>query len=121
MAVALVATALGLAACGSSGTATTTTSSGGGSAGKTATTTHSIVIRNFAFSPSTATVAAGSTVTVINEDQVAHTLTATKGGFTTGDIAAGTSKTFTAPKTPGTYTYICSIHQYMTGSLVVSG
>ncbi len=56
-----------------------------------------------------------------NEDQVAHTLTATKGGFDTGDIPAGQSKSITAPNTPGSYPYICSIHQYMAGTLVVSG
>ncbi len=66
-------------------------------------------------------MAPGTTVTVTNDDQVAHTITSTKGGFNTGDIAAGQSKTITAPNTPGSYSYICSIHQYMTGTLVVSG
>jgi plastocyanin len=66
-------------------------------------------------------VAPGATVTVTNKDQVTHTLSATKGSFDTGDISAGQSKTFTAPKTPGSYPYFCMIHQYMTGTLVVSG
>ncbi len=73
------------------------------------------------FAPATLTVKPGATVKVTNTDQVTHTLTATKGGFDTGNISAGQSKTFTAPKTPGRYTYICSIHQYMTGTIVVSG
>lgn len=126
----LFGAALVLAACSSSGSATSTTattaapssstaSSGGASSGATA--AHTISIQNFAFSPSTITVAPGATVTVTNHDQVAHTITSAKGGFNTGDIAAGQSKTFTAPNTPGSYSYICSIHQYMTGTLVVSG
>jgi plastocyanin len=126
---ALVAVAVTLAACSSSGssasstTATTaapapTTTEGGSTGGATSGTT--IVIKNFAFSPSTATVAPGATVTVTNNDQVAHTITATDGKFNTGDIPSGQSKTFTAPNAAGTYTYICSIHQYMTGTLTVS-
>jgi plastocyanin len=79
-----------------------------------------ITIQNFAFSPAQLKVMPGATVTVTNKDQVTHTLTATKGGFDTGSIAAGQSKSFTAPKNPGTYPYICSIHQYMSGTLVVS-
>jgi plastocyanin len=91
--------------------------SGGGS-GNTAADT--IVIRNFSFSPMTLKVTPGATVTVDNEDEVAHTLTSSKGGFDTGDIQPHQSKTFTAPNTAGTYPFICSIHQYMSGTLTVS-
>lgn len=119
----LMAVALTLAACSSGGSATPTTATigagpattaGGGSARST------IEIKNFAFSPKSLTVAPGATVTVTNEDQVAHTLTATKGGFNTGDIAPGQFKTFTAPNAAGSYPYMCNIHQYMTGMLTVS-
>jgi plastocyanin len=67
------------------------------------------------------TVAPGATVTVTNQDQATHTVTATKGVFNTGDVLPGQSKTFTAPNAVGSYAYICSIHQYMSGILVVSG
>jgi plastocyanin len=127
----IVATLLGaallLAACSSSGSATSTTkapstpSTATGSSSSGSTGTDAITIKNFAFAPSSVTVAPGATVTVTNKDQVAHTVTSTKGDFDTGDIGSGQSKTFTAPKTPGSYPYICSIHQYMTGTLVVSG
>ena len=128
----LVGSALVLAACSSSGTSTPTTAApstpttAAGSTGSTggassAAGAHTITIKNFAFSPSTVTVAPGDRVTVTNDDQVAHTVTSAKGGFDTGDIAAGQSKTITAPNNPGDYPYICSIHQYMTGTLVVSG
>lgn len=117
VAVILLGLSLVLAACSSgapSGAPTRTASGGSPKA-------DSIVIQDFAFSPTSLTVAPGATVTVTNKDQVTHTLTATKGGFNTGDISGGTSKTFTAPNRPGSYPYICSIHQYMTGTLVVSG
>jgi plastocyanin len=120
----LLGGALLLAACSSSGSSTPTTAppatpTTGSSAG--ATGTHTIIIKNFAFAPSTITVAPGASVTVTNTDQVAHTVTSSKGAFDTGDIQPGQSKTITAPNTPGSYPYICSIHQYMTGTLVVSG
>jgi plastocyanin len=142
--VALMGMAVTLAACSSGGSATSTTATTGASstpttgASTTATTGASsaptttagsagggasgstITIKNFAFSPASVTVAPGATVTVTNKDQVAHTITAMDGKFNTGDIAAGSSKTFTAPNTAGKYPYICSIHQYMTGTLTVS-
>jgi plastocyanin len=116
-AAVVLGVALTVAACSSGGS----TPSSGGSAGGSTGGSHTITIKNFAFSPGTLTVTAGTTVTVTNDDQVAHTLTGKTGGFATGDIAAGQSKTFTAPNSPGTYSYFCSIHQYMSGSLVVSG
>jgi plastocyanin len=126
LAATLLAGALGLAACSSSGSSTATTAAPAtattGSSASTGTTgTEAITIKNFAFAPSSITVAPESSVTVTNKDQVAHTVTSSKGGFDTGDIQPGQSKTITAPKTPGSYPYICSIHQYMTGTLVVSG
>lgn len=135
--------AVGAAACGGntsptvSTTASTTTSapgatsttgmanmpgmtSAGGGGGMVHTAT--IVIKNFTFVPMTTTVSPGATVTVKNEDTTTHTLTATGAGkaFDTGDIAGGSSKTFTAPSTAGSYPFICNIHQYMHGMLTVS-
>lgn len=122
--MALIGVTLSLAACSSAGTSSPSTASAPGSTHTTARGTSgadSITIQNFAFSPTTLTVAPGATVTVTNKDRVSHTLTASRGEFNTGDIPAGQSKTLTAPNSPGTYSYICSIHQYMSGSLIVSG
>jgi plastocyanin len=119
--VILAGLALTLAACSSAGTAGSSAKAPSGSTSTGAAGTDSITIHNFTFSPDTITVSPGATVTVTNKDQVTHTLTATNGGFSTGDIASGQSKSFTAPKRAGTYSYICMIHQYMTGTLVVSG
>jgi plastocyanin len=111
--VLVLAAALLLAACGSGG------GSGSSSGSVTATSTKSITISNFMFSPMHAAVAPGSTVSVTNKDSVTHTLTATSGQFNTGDIGPGQTKTFTAPSKAGTYNYICNIHQYMMGTIVV--
>jgi plastocyanin len=122
--VALVTTvgvALTLAACSSGPSSAPATSGATSASSGGAVTADTIVIKGFAFSPDRITVAPGATVKVTNRDMTTHTLTATKGGFDTGSVGPGQTKTFTAPMKPGTYPYICSIHQYMTGSLVVSG
>ncbi|WP_081982913.1 cupredoxin domain-containing protein [Streptacidiphilus albus] len=86
----------------------------------TASAQDEIVIDNFAYSPVSLTVNPGQVVTVANHDSTTHTLTATTGNaFNTGDIAPGATATFTAPTKPGSYPYICSIHQFMHGTLIV--
>ena len=103
-----------VAACGSNGP-----TRGGTSPVASAQT---IVIKNFAFSPSNLTVAPGATVTVRNEDSATHTVTAVAPHdriFDTGDLSDGATTTFTAPSTAGTYSYICQIHQFMHGTLTV--
>ena len=112
--VLVLAGALLLAACGGRGG-----SGPPGSGSGAATVTKSVTISNFMYSPMTASVAPGSTVTVTNKDSVTHTLTATGGQFDTGDSGPGQTKTFTAPAKAGTYSYICNIHQYMKGTIVV--
>ena len=125
----LMAGALGLAACSSGGSASSPATTGSAPATTAPTTTtsgsdrstgSSITIHNFAVSPATVTVAPGATISVHNEDQVAHTLTATGGTFNTGDVSPGMTVTFKAPSTPGRYPYICSIHSFMSGTLIVS-
>jgi plastocyanin len=115
--VLVLGAALLLAACSSGGGSGS--SSASSSSGSAATSTKAITISNFMFSPMHAAVAPGSTVSVTNKDSVTHTLTATGGQFNTGDIGANQTKTFTAPTKPGTYHYICNIHQYMMGTIVV--
>jgi plastocyanin len=79
------------------------------------------VIKNFMFSPATLTVSPGTVVTVRNEDSVTHTMTdqANPKLFSTGDVGPGQVKTFKAPAKAGSYPFFCTIHQYMTGTLVV--
>jgi len=90
-------------------------SSSGGSGGNPYA---SAVIKNFAFSPATITVAAGSTVAWLNQDSSAHTVTADAGGFDSGTMAQGLTwrHTFTSA---GRFPYHCDIHNYMKGLVVV--
>jgi plastocyanin len=119
LALILALTACGAGSAGASsmpaasGT-TKTSAAGSGTAGM-------IVIKNFMFSPANLSVAPGTVVTIRNEDSVAHTLTdkADPKLFGTGSIGPGQVKTFKAPGKAGSYPYICMIHQYMTGTLVV--
>ncbi len=78
-----------------------------------------IKIVNFMFTPMTVKVNPGELIKVTNFDTVAHTLTAVHREFNTGKIGHDQTKSFRAPKKPGTYHYICNIHQFMTGTLVV--
>jgi plastocyanin len=113
-----------LAACSSSGYG----GSGGGSAPPPATassataTAGGITISSFAYS-GRLSVKAGTTVTVVNNDSVAHTLTDKATHlFDTGNIPANGGKaTFTAPTKPGTYPFGCTYHPNMSGTLTVTG
>jgi plastocyanin len=105
-----------LAACGGGGGSPSPTSPPGAGAAVAANT---VTISNFMFSPMTAAVAPGAIVKVVNKDAVTHTLTAVGGQFDTGNIGPGQTRTFTAPTKPGSYHYICNIHQYMMGTIKV--
>jgi plastocyanin len=115
-AVAVVVLTIVAAACSSSSSkAASTTTPSGSSSGGAAT----ITIKNFQFTGNL-TVKTGARVTVHNADSTAHTVTASGGSFDTGQISAGSSASFTAPK-PGRYPFHCNIHNYMTATLTVTG
>ncbi|MET7535320.1 cupredoxin family copper-binding protein [Streptomyces sp. NPDC005507] len=78
-----------------------------------------VTIKDFAFHPATFEVSPGTKITVTNEDSATHTLTADDQSFDTGNLAQGKSATITAPSKPGSYSYICSIHPNMKGTLTV--
>ncbi|HEV2147515.1 MAG TPA: cupredoxin family copper-binding protein [Longimicrobiaceae bacterium] len=75
-------------------------------------------MRGFAYTPARIEVAAGTTVEWKNEDPMAHTVTATDGGFDSGLIEPGATwrRTF---DTPGTYPFSCTPHPFMKGTVVV--
>jgi plastocyanin len=81
--------------------------------------TNSVVIKNFAFSPAMITVAVGTTVTWSNSDQDRHTVTASGGAFKSPTLNTGDTFRFTFTKA-GRYEYLCTIHPFMTGTVVVT-
>jgi len=77
-------------------------------------------IKNFAFSPSTITVKADATVVWTNDDPIEHDVTFDGGAI--GSATLDHNDTFAhAFTTPGTYHYICSIHPFMHGTVIVTG
>jgi plastocyanin len=78
-----------------------------------------VTIVDFAFEPATLEISAGASVSWTNTGQVVHTVTADNGAFNSGEMSPGATVTGTF-NTPGTYTYHCSIHPDMTGTLIVT-
>lgn len=80
-----------------------------------------IGILNYKFDPGTLTVPAGTTVTWVNHDEVPHTVASSDKRFTSsGPLDTGDSYSYKFT-TPGTYTYFCTLHPFMTGKIVVTG
>ncbi|MGH3099180.1 MAG: cupredoxin domain-containing protein [Streptosporangiales bacterium] len=88
------------------------------SATKHATERHVITIEDFDYSGPGA-VRPGATITVRNNDDVAHTVTVDKGDAFDIEVAGGESATFQAPKSEGSYAYHCEYHANMHGTLKV--
>jgi plastocyanin len=83
-----------------------------------ATNTATVNIDNFVFAPATLTVTAGTTVTWKNEDDSPHRIGDKNGTFKSA--ALDTDDTFSHTfATPGEYPYICTIHPYMVGKIIV--
>lgn len=77
------------------------------------------------FNPANITIAKGGKVTWNNNDTLAHTVTSTSvpsgaSSFNSGNMVAGASfsQTFTVD---GTYSYVCSYHPWMHGTVTVTG
>ena len=107
--------ALILAACGSS-TESSAADDGGGSAGET------VSMANTTFTPSTLTVAAGTTVTFT--DTAGHTVTEGTDGVAVDDPIVdedGGSDVEVTFDEPGTYNITCKIHPSMNMTITVEG
>ncbi len=81
--------------------------------------TMSLIISNFAFSPSQISVKIGTKVTWTNKDNVAHAVTNNSGAFDSGTLNPGASYSFVF-NTTGTFSYHCTIHPNMTATVVVT-
>src|SRR5437879_2445399 len=78
-----------------------------------------IEIKDFAFNPKTITVKAGEKITWINRDEEPHTIVSVEKQFKKSS-ALDTDQEFTiTAAAPGTYSYFCSVHPKMTGTIVV--
>jgi LPXTG-motif cell wall-anchored protein len=78
----------------------------------------SVTIVDFEFQPGTVTVDQGDTVTWTNNGPTAHSATAPDGSFDTGIFPAGQSRSHTFNQS-GTFSYICTPHPNMHGTIVV--
>lgn len=85
-----------------------------------------VTIQSFAFSPATITVPRGTTVTWVNRDSASHTIVSDAQGsgvqgalFTSSSLGNGTNYSFKFDN-PGTYSYFCSIHPSMKGTVIVT-
>ena len=79
----------------------------------------SVGIVDFAFAPAILKISVGTTVTWTNHDQDAHDVTERTGAFRSPTLNTGDSFTFTFTK-PGQYQYLCTIHPFMTATVVVT-
>ncbi len=77
-----------------------------------------VTVDNFTFGPSSLTVAANSTVTWVNKDDVPHVIASDAGLFKSKALDTDDKYSYTFNK-PGTYSYYCSVHPKMVGKIVV--
>src|ERR1700689_4581388 len=77
-----------------------------------------VKIDNFSFGPAAITVAAGTTVTWTNRDDIPHTVVSDDKVFKSKVLDTDEKFSYTFAK-PGTYPYFCSVHPKMTGKVVV--
>jgi plastocyanin len=117
---AVLALALGLAACGggddNGGGSTSTTSAASSGGGEV-----EIKMQNIQFAPKDTTVKVGQKVKWVNEDTTDHNVTSDSGAdFKSDDFGKGASFEFT-PDKAGTIKYECTLHPGMTATLNVTG
>jgi len=77
-------------------------------------------IFNYKFDPETVTIPEGTTVTWTNKDEVPHTVASSDKSFKgSAGLDTGDSYSYTFTKA-GTYKYYCTLHPFMTGTIVVT-
>jgi plastocyanin len=76
-----------------------------------------VKIAGFAYHPKTLRIGKGTAVTWVNRDHTKHTAT-DPGVFNTGKLRRGEKATIRF-KHRGTFRYICKIHPFMHGKIVV--
>ncbi len=115
--VALASLLVGLSfGCSSSPSMTSPTPSGSGTA--VSIVSGASTLTTTAYAPNPISVAVGGTVTWTNNDSTTHTSVANGGAWNSGSIAPGGmfSMTFSSA---GSFSYHCSIHPGMVGTVTV--
>jgi plastocyanin len=77
-----------------------------------------VKIDNFSYMPHDITVAARTTITWVNNDDIPHTAVSTTDVFKSKALDTDDKFSFKFDK-PGTYEYFCSIHPKMTAKVIV--
>lgn len=111
----LAVLSMAVSACGEE---TSTSTSSNGSTSNAAEKSSVISISGNKFNPAELTVDVGTTVTWSNSDSTTHTVTASGGAFSSGNLKSGQNFGYTFNE-PGTFDYGCTIHPDMKGKVVV--
>ena len=77
-------------------------------------------IDNFKFVPTPLTVPKGATVTWINRDDIPHSIVCQALGFHSKPLDTDASVSLRFDQ-PGKYDYICGLHPFMRGQVIVQG
>ena len=94
-------------------TSTTSTSPTGPQGGN-----FEVTIQGDAFSPPSINVPRGTTVHWTNKDSTTHTVTSDTGLFDSKNMSQGSNFSHTFSE-KGTFSYHCSIHTFMKGTIIV--
>ena len=78
-----------------------------------------IEIKDFAFNPQTITVKSGEKITWINRDDEPHTVVSVEKQFKKSTSARHGPGIHGRRRLSGTYSYFCSVHPKMTGTIIV--
>jgi len=77
-------------------------------------------IDNFKFAPNVLTVPKGATITWVNRDDIPHSVVVPSLGFHSHPMDTDGTTTFTFNQ-PGHYDYLCGLHPFMKGQVIVQG
>ena len=104
---------------GSSATPPAPAESPSGPAAELPSGTVNIAVSDTSFSPGDLTASVGDTITVTNTGQLEHSWTSDEASIDSGVLPPGESFTFTV-ETAGTFTFHCTVHPEMTGTITIN-